>query len=69
MASVANLVISEYSSLFDYKSDINSKNLKVLYLNARSIKNKLDQLEIIAEDIFPDIIVITETWLSKEDEL
>ena len=38
--------------------------LKVLYLNARSIRNKLDDLERLISDLNPDIIAITKTCLT-----
>ena len=36
--------------------------LKVVSVNARSIMNKLDELQSIAVEENPDIICITETW-------
>ena len=36
--------------------------LKCLYLNARSIVNKIDSLAAIVSDIKPDIIGVTESW-------
>ena len=34
----------------------------MLYFNARSLKNKIDELSIHCARHDPDIIVITETW-------
>ena len=40
--------------------------LIILYFNARSLCPKLDELIILTEDRNPDVICITETWLSQE---
>ncbi|KAK2162145.1 hypothetical protein NP493_1538g00003 [Ridgeia piscesae] len=40
--------------------------LKVVSVNARSIMNKLDELQCIAVEENPDIICITETWAHKD---
>src|SRR3989442_5504981 len=37
---------------------------KVIYCNARSLRNKIDELRIMAQDYNPDIIGIVETWLT-----
>ena len=42
------------------------KVFKILYFNARSILPKLDELKIITENSNPDVVCITETWLSQE---
>ena len=38
--------------------------MKCLYLNARSILNKVDDLHLLISQVRPDIILITESWLS-----
>lgn len=51
---------------------INRKNqdLLILYLNTRSIRNKITELELIIKDNPQqiDVIICTETWLYKEEE-
>lgn len=42
--------------------------LKVMYLNARSIKNKMEDIEILIFGENIEIIVITETWVNKGEE-
>lgn len=37
----------------------------MLYTNARSLLNKLDELTLLATDHEPDIIIITESWANK----
>ena len=37
-----------------------------MYLNARSIKSKLNELEILARENNPDLILVTESWCSSE---
>jgi hypothetical protein len=39
-------------------------SLSCLYFNARSIMNKLDEIELIITDEKLDVVAITETWLS-----
>jgi len=43
------------------------KYLNVFYLNARSIRNKIDELKILAEQYKPDLIGVVETWLNDEN--
>ena len=43
-----------------------SKQLTVLYYNARSILPKLDELQANVLLQKPDIICIVETWLSED---
>lgn len=49
----------------------NSKKLNILYLNACSIREKIDKLclEISSLNIQPSIIAISETWLKSDDDL
>ena len=35
-------------------------------MNARSIRNKIPDLQLLARDIDPDIISVTESWLSND---
>jgi len=43
------------------------KYLNIMYFNARSIRNKMDELRILASDKKPDIIAIVESWLVEEN--
>ena len=47
------------------KTETNNK-LSCMYFNARSIVNKLDELEIYTKEEELDIIGVTETWLTDE---
>ena len=38
------------------------KPLKIMYTNARSIVNKIQELKLLAADCSPDVIAITESW-------
>ena len=40
--------------------------LSILYFNARSIIPKCDELRIICEAHKPDVVCITESWLSSD---
>ena len=39
--------------------------LKCVYFNARSIVNKIDELQLLLEAEHPDVIGISETWLKE----
>ena len=39
-----------------------SHSLKILYTNAQSVQNKVNELCGVASDLEPDIILLTETW-------
>lgn len=43
-----------------------TKTLKVIYFNARSIVNKLVELQLIMSTEVPDVICITESWLNDK---
>ena len=43
-----------------------NRTINVLYLNARSLISKLDDLLLICSSLSPDIICIVETWLSPD---
>ena len=52
---------------YSKKRKSNKEALKVLYCNARSIRNKMDELRgVIAMEGF-DIIGITESWANSND--
>ena len=40
--------------------------LKIIYFNARSIGNKLDELQALANERDPDFILITESWCNDK---
>ena len=44
----------------------NPGNLRIVYLNARSIVNKLNDLSILINDHDPDLILISETWCNED---
>ena len=38
------------------------RGLRIVYFNARSIVNKINELRLYTLDTDPDVIAITETW-------
>ena len=40
-------------------------NIKILYANAQSINNKIDELRVVTLDREPDLIAITESWTNE----
>ena len=57
-------------SIYDYLDNFNSfTNFSLCYINARSICNKFDNIELLVKRLhFPHILVISETWLSPGEE-
>ena len=53
--------VSSHSFSSSYHSN---SNLKILYFNAWSLLPKFDELFLLADSHHPDVICITETWLS-----
>lgn len=47
-------------------TDVPNEKLKIVYTNARSLGNKLDELFSFFSLSNPDILAITETWLNDE---
>uniref|UniRef100_A0A915P4D5 STAS domain-containing protein n=1 Tax=Meloidogyne floridensis TaxID=298350 RepID=A0A915P4D5_9BILA len=43
------------------------KNLTCLYYNCRSVRNKINELDIQIVDYNPDLVLLTETWLEEND--
>jgi len=59
-----------YQTVDDYMTWFSSQKdckLKILYVNARSLRNKLDSILILKKVGEPDLICITESWLKDED--
>jgi Reverse transcriptase (RNA-dependent DNA polymerase)/Endonuclease-reverse transcriptase len=42
------------------------KTMLILYINAQSILSKVDELACIANDVKPDLILLTESWCREE---
>ena len=40
--------------------------INIMYTNAQSIVNKIDELRSIASDLKPDVILINESWTNKD---
>ena len=59
----------QHDTIEDYLLAPQVGGLSVFLFNIRSINNKLNDLKIIIEQIsYPDIIIITESWLSPDTE-
>ena len=50
------------------KTDANNNKLNCFYTNARSVVNKMDELELYVHEEKPNIIGITETWENSKIE-
>ena len=48
------------------RTHVSKNTLNVCYTNARSLRNKMSELSLMVDDLNPDIIVITETWLTVD---
>ena len=51
------------SSLQSEKRQEPNKPVKILYTNARSIVNKIQELKLYVNAVLPDVIAITEAWI------
>ena len=47
------------------QSNSSSANISIVQFNARSLLPKMLELRYLASDLRPDIIAVTETWLSS----
>jgi len=56
---------TQIDSIFDARCQDNS-SLRILYLNAPSLKNKLDKIETLIAALKQSDVVISETWLDEE---
>ena len=65
--SIDNCEYIDYDSVGNIKTS--QKDLRVVQINTRGIKSKLDELDTLISDLKdPDIIIISETWLKKGEE-
>ena len=65
--------ISDNCEYIDYedlgKLTISQSDLRVVQINIRGIKSKLDELDMLITDLNqPDIIIINETWLKSGED-
>ena len=57
----------DYECIGELKASQN--DLRVVQINTRGIKSKLDELDMLISDLKqPDIIIISETWLKSGEE-
>ena len=47
-------------------SSSSNDTLRIIYTNARSLNNKVHELEVIAYENDADIILVSETWCNKD---
>ena len=67
------VVSNERASLNQIKNSSNVSNfnidtLKCIYTNAESLTSKIDELRVRVNEINPDIIFVTETWIQEYDQ-
>lgn len=68
MSSNVNInILNNNDKNFDLISDFkNLKGIKIINLNIQSVVNKISELKSYCEDINPDIISLTESWLKPK---
>ena len=49
----------------DLPSESRHESLDIIYTNAQSVVNKIDELRSVANDLKPDIILINESWTNS----
>ena len=62
LAMVLSTCLSTDKPISNHPKNISEKGYRCVCLNARSIVNKKNELNIMVEDIDPHIIGITESW-------
>lgn len=53
--------------MFFFRSKEKETSVKVILLNIQSIRNNVEELLLLLENTFPNIIVITEDWLKPAE--
>lgn len=46
---------------------LNVKKLKIVFLNIRSIRSKLDELKLLCRNSNADIVVVNEIWITTNE--
>lgn len=61
-------IIHQYNPIsYNYNTDNNDNKVRILYLNTQSLKNKIDDIELMIFKYNPMIIILTETWLKQNE--
>ena len=63
-----NIVVRKFNNILEYNDQSVPKpisDLKIFYQNVRSLRNKFEEIELLIEQYTSDIVVLTETWISK----
>ena len=68
MPQTGQEVTSTHKLATKFSKNISEAGFKCMCLNARSIVNKKNELNIMVEDMDPHIIVITELWANKDSK-
>nr|CAD2168713.1 unnamed protein product [Meloidogyne enterolobii] len=59
--------LSNVTSHSIYSKFKSLKNISCIYQNCRSIRNKINELDIQIVDLKPDLVLLSETWLEDHD--
>ena len=62
-----NKIVSKNKKRRDVGINSSLRHLSIIYLNARSLRNKMDELRMLAVQLNPDIIGVVETWLTDDN--
>lgn len=50
------------------KNNSKTENLQIIYANVRSMRDKVEEIELLATiRLYPEIIILNETWLHEEE--
>lgn len=66
-----DLSIRQFNNTLDYNSYniVNGKSgFRIFYSNIRSLRNKINDIEILVNNYKADIIVLTETWINETEK-
>lgn len=65
------IILNKFRNILEYnpqniKKQKHISDIKIFYQNIRSLKNKLEEVEILIEKYMPDVVILTETWLTND---
>lgn len=63
-----DLTINQFNSNLDFNvfnTSEGKSGFRIFYNNIRSLKNKIDNIELLVNNYETDLIILTETWITK----
>src|SRR3989442_12246901 len=67
VGNLSSVFNSRHKQLNDLELVKHNSHINIIYFNARSLRNKIDELRILASQLYPDIIAVVESWLTDDN--